>query len=45
MKQWKKVVLITVLVLIAITWLLIVSDIWEWWHWDDWMEHIRSNHL
>ena len=45
MKCWKKVLLVTVLIGVAIFWILTVSDISEWWHWEEWMEHIEKNHL
>lgn len=45
MNNWKKVLLKTIIIVLAILCILIVSDISEWWHWEEWMEHIRNNHL
>lgn len=45
MKFWMKAVLMTMVIVLGIFWVLIISDISQWWHWEQWMEHIRVNHL
>jgi hypothetical protein len=45
MKSLKKALFMTIIIAIGIFWILIISDISEWWHWEEWMEHIRENHL
>lgn len=44
-KEYERRMIITGIILLAVFWLLMLSDIREWWKWDEWMEHIKKFHM
>lgn len=43
--RWQKNLIIICVISICTFWFLDLIDIEEWWHWNEWMEHIKNEHL
>lgn len=42
---WPKTLINVVIIVLCIYWSLVICDVQEWWHWDEWMEHIKTYHM
>lgn len=44
LRWWLKLVIVIIAIVVIIFWSFILSDSAQWWHWGEWVEHIRNNH-
>lgn len=43
--RWKKNLVILCIVCFCTVTFLDLINIEEWWHWNEWMDHIKSEHM